>query len=1042
VKDVCVVFLDGGTVIDEKKSRTARTLLLLAIFFLSSVGWMTALSPSHRISQYGHTSWKIQDGYFGGQAVSITQTTDGYLWVGTPTGLFRFDGEQFVPWTSLAGEQLPSNEVPFLLGARDGSLWIGTNSGLVQWLNQRSIRYLNGKRINFIIQDEKGQIWVTKNVPGDYSNPICRIVDTDVRCYGYGTGEGAVLAAPVPLAEDASGNLWVGHDTALVRWSSGSLKVYRPAALQSHQGIGGVEALAAADDGSVWVGVIAPGHGGGLQHMVDGALKPFAVPKLNGETLEIGALLIDRQGNLWVGTNNQGVYRIHGTDVDHFGSVDGLSGDSVNQLFEDREGNLWVATSKGIDMFRDLRVITVTKSEGLSEDNAESVLAARDGTVWIGSEHLQALGRDGVFSDLGKGLPGNQVTSLLEDHAGRLWVGMDNTLWIREGGKKNGKFRQIKKQDGSAVGMVMGLTEDAEHNIWVETHGSPATLIRIQGLTVREEFPEPPIPLARKLAPDPQSGIWMGLVDGNLARFRSGKTEIFTFANHPITRVKALFAASDGSILGATEFGVVGWKNGKQQILTVRNGLPCGDINAVNSDDHGDLWLYAACGLIEIPKDEVQRWWEEPEGKLRAKVFDALDGVQSGVSHFNSSSKAPDGRLWFANASVVQTVDPADMTGNTVPPPVHVIGVVADRKSYPPQEAVKLPALTRDLEIDYTATSFAAPKKVLFRYMLEGHDAGWLEPGTRRQAFYNDLRPGRYRFHVIASNNDGVWNEAGAFLDFSIAPAYYQTTWFRILCGAALLLLLWFIYQFRLRQLQHQFNIGLEARVNERTRIARELHDTLLQSFQGLVIRFQAARNQLPHRPEEASEALDSALVSADRAMEEGRSSIQELRSELLEKSNIEQMLLTMGKELVSSQNGEYSSPPLRVIVEGTRRAMRAMITEEIYRIARELLRNAYRHAHARSIEAELRYDDDAFVLIVRDDGKGIDPIVLKGRGRAGHWGLPGAYERAEGIGARLDIWSEAGAGTEVRLTVPAAIAYEKSSHGGRFRLFRKTRIL
>lgn len=281
----------------------------------------------------------------------------------------------------------------------------------------------------------------------------------------------------------------------------------------------------------------------------------------------------------------------------------------------------------------------------------------------------------------------------------------------------------------------MGLTEDSEHNIWVETHGSPATLVRIQDLRVREEFPEPPIPLARKLAPDPQNGIWMGLVNGNLARFRSGKTEIFTFADHPITRVQALFAASDGSILGATEFGVVGWKNGKQQILSVHNGLPCGDINAVISDDQGDLWLYAACGLIEIPKDEVQRWWEEPEVKLRARVFDALDGVQSGVSHFNSSSKAPDGRLWFANASVVQTVDPAHMTGNTVPPPLHLNGIVADRKSYPPQEAVKLPALTHDLEIDYTATSFAAPKKVRFRYMLEGHDAGWQEPGTRRQAF-------------------------------------------------------------------------------------------------------------------------------------------------------------------------------------------------------------------------------------------------------------------------------------------------------------------
>jgi PAS domain S-box-containing protein len=233
----------------------------------------------------------------------------------------------------------------------------------------------------------------------------------------------------------------------------------------------------------------------------------------------------------------------------------------------------------------------------------------------------------------------------------------------------------------------------------------------------------------------------------------------------------------------------------------------------------------------------------------------------------------------------------------------------------------------------------------------------------------------------------------------------------------------------------------LEERVRERTRIARELHDTLLQSFQGLVFRFQAARYQLPDHPEEACDALDSALVSADQAMAEGRSAIQELRSGPFKDSNIEQMLLAMGSKLASSQNSGDSAPSLRVIVEGHRRAKRAMIREEVYRIARELLRNAYRHARARNIEAELRYDDDAFLLIVRDDGKGINPKVLQDHGRAGHWGLPGMYERAEGIGARLDISSEAGAGTEVRLTVPAAIAYEKAGDSGRFNLFRKTRI-
>jgi signal transduction histidine kinase len=294
---------------------------------------------------------------------------------------------------------------------------------------------------------------------------------------------------------------------------------------------------------------------------------------------------------------------------------------------------------------------------------------------------------------------------------------------------------------------------------------------------------------------------------------------------------------------------------------------------------------------------------------------------------------------------------------------------------------------------------------------------------------------------VIACNNSGVWNEQGATLDFVIPPAWYQTNWFLAACAAAFLGMVWGIYELRVRQLAAQFNMRLEERVSERTRIARDLHDTLLQSFQGLVFRFQAARYQLPDRPEEASEALESALVSADQAIAEGRSAIQGLRSGSAEESNLEQILLATGRELASSQKDGDSAPSLRVIVEGNRRAKRAMIREEIYRIARELVRNAYRHARARNIEAELRYDDDAFLLIVRDDGKGIDPEVLKDHGRAGHWGLPGMYERAGGMGARLDIWSEAGAGTEVRLTVPAAIAYEKSGDSGRFKLFRKTRI-
>jgi signal transduction histidine kinase/ligand-binding sensor domain-containing protein len=1003
----------------NKKSRIARTLLILAYFLLVSAGRIAALDPGHRISQYGHSSWKIQDGYFGSQPVSITQTTDGYLWVETEGGIFRFDGVQFVSWTSLTGEKLPSNDYWPMLGARDGSLYIGTDSGLLRWANQLLTRYLDGETVGGIMQDEKGQIWFTHYRPGNYSDPLCRISGTDVRCYDYGTVERGLLSAPGHLAEDASGSFWVILSTAVVRWKPGSVKIYR----LTYQGGNGVRDLAAADDGSVWIGIETPGHGGGLQRIVGGVMQPFAVPKLNGETLEVFTLLIDRQGSLWVGTLNQGLYRIHGADVDHFGSANGLSSDSVNHLFEDREGSLWVATSKGLDMLRDLPMSTFSTSEGVSEDEVESVLAARDGTVWIGSNHLQALESNGISPELGKRLPGNYVTSLLEDHTGRLWVGTDHALWTREGGKNNGMFRQIRKADGSAMGMVWGLTEDSEHNIWVSAYKS---LIRIRDLTVREEFPQPPIAFAQKLAPDPQSGIWLGLLSGNLARFRSGKTEIFTFPNHPNTPVKALFAASDGSILGATEFGVVAWKSGKQQVLSARNGLPCDDVNMLNSDDQSDLWLYSACGLIEVPREEIQRWWREPEAKLKMRVFDALDGVQAGLSHFSGSSKAPDGRLWFANNSVVQTIDPAHLTGNTVPPPVHITGILADRKSYPLLEAPKLPALTRDLEIDYTAPSLSVPKKVLFRYMLEGHDAGWQEPGTRRQAFYNDLRPRHYRFRVIACNNDGVWNETGAFLDFSVAPAYYQTSWFSMSCAAGFLALLWGIYRLRVQQLQHQFAIGLEARVNERTRIARELHDTLLQSLQGLMLHFQTGIDLLPGRPAEARKALEIAVDRADQTINEGRDAVQGLRASAVETNDLVSAVRILGEELGAADKNQNSAV-FEVEVKGAPRNLHPILRDEVYRIAAEALRNAFHHAHAQRIEVEILYGERWLRLRVRDDGKGIDPKFLSGDGREKHYGLRGMRERAELVGGKLAVWSKLDSGAEVELSIPASTAYATS---------------
>ena len=785
----------------------------------------------------------------------------------------------------------------------------------------------------------------------------------------------------------------------------------------------------------------SPGPGLGLQQFSQGVWKPFVVPGFDSSTLKVPTLFMDRQNALWVGTVGQGIYRIYGQQVDHFGSSDGLSGDIVYQFLEDREGNLWVATDKGLDCFRDLQITTFSTREGLTTPASCSVQAMRDGAIWMGGND-KALDILRPGPDRGdvrsiqavKGLPGVQVTSLFEDHAGQHWVGIDNTLNIYE----NGRFTRITRRDGSPMGMTLGITEDVDNNLWVLSYRPPVMLIRIFDRKVQEEIPAPQIPRANSLVAGPRGGIWLGLAYGDPARYQQGNVETFRFEHPPNSRVNQVSLSSDGSILGATTYGLIGWSNGKQQTLSAQNGLPCDRVNSLVEDASGDLWLYMQCGLVEIARSDLQRWWAQANVKLQPRVFDVFDGFQRWISyHFESKAvRTLDGRLWFANGSVVQMIDPAHLARNLIPPPVHVEQVIADHKLYSPQGDVRLPARTRDVEIDYTALSFSVPQKVRFRYKLEGRDTDWQDAGNRRQAFYTDLPPGTYRFQVIACSHNGIWNNDGATVNFKVAAAWYQTNWFRACVAIAFLLSLWAMYQLRLRQLARQFNIRLEERVGERTRIARELHDTLLQNLHGLMFQFQAARNLFHKRPEEAMHTLDSAITGTEQAITESQNAIEDLRSEPLLQNDLAQALTAMGNDLMRSQDGTGSSPALRVTVEGERQNLSSAIRVEVYRIAREVLRNAFRYAEAHQIEAEIRYDAQEFRLRIRDDGKGIDPKILEEGRRAGHWGLPGLRERAEKIGARLDVWSRLETGTEVQLTIPGDVAYE-THH----RLLQPTRL-
>ncbi len=996
------------------------------VFALWLLGWLyfaglfcvpaAALDPTRRLSQYGHAAWRIQDGFFNGTPSAITQTTDGYLWIGTTAGLLRFDGVRFVPWSPPRGQQLFSDIIISLFGASDGSLWIGTATGLERWKSGTLTAYNNARgHINFIMEDAQGAIWITRSRLGTQRGALCRASETTLHCYGEADGVDVPTASP--LAADREGNLWIGGPTSLTRWKPGSSSTIAPEALKAAAGLTGVESITAAPDGSVLVGMSRSGLGLGLQRLSQGQLKPFLAPGFDGSTLRVSYLKADRENTLWVATSTNGIYHIGKNRAEHFGSAQGLSSDSTEVMYQDHEGNMWVVTSRGIDEFRDLNVATWSTAEGINADVVMSIVASSKGAVYAGNNLLNLI-RDDHVSSIGpaQGLTGQEVTSMFEDHAGRLWVGVDNRLAIYE----DNKFSLISKRDGSQLGVVISMTEDTEGNVWAETIGNPRKLVRVRNREVVEELSLPQNPVT--VAADREEGIWLSLGNGDLARYRNQQLETFPIpSSRPDQPIQQLIVDDDGVVFGVSSAGLVGLRNGKAQNLTAHNGLPCDNLDGLVKDAKGSLWLHAECGLIEISKSELHRWWENPGAVLEVRTFDVFDGYQSGPSPFRpNASRGPDGRLWFVNGSFAQMIDPSNLVRNGIPPPVHIEAVIADRKSYPLEQSLELPARTRDLQIDYTALSFVAPQKVRFRYRLDGRDDDWNDSGNRRQAFYTDLGPGKYQFLVQACNNDGLWNGSGASLSFMIRPAFYQTAWFRLLCTSLAISTLWLLYLLRLRQATAQVRERLGARLEERERIARELHDTLLQGFQGLMLRFQAVLKRIPET-EPARKMMEKALERADEVLLEGRERVRGLRDESETTNDLAHDLARYGAE-----QAEYHPALFSLAVLGGPQVVITDVRNEAYRIGREALANAFKHSGASTVEVEITYGSTSVSLRVRDDGIGIDDEILN-TGRTGHWGLSGMRERALKIGARLNIWSHAGRGTEVDLTIPAKVAYPRS---------------
>jgi signal transduction histidine kinase/ligand-binding sensor domain-containing protein len=974
-----------------------------------------AVDPAKPITQYAHTSWGMQDGVFNSTPLTIVQTPDGYIWIGGPDGVMQFDGARFVRWTPGHGQRLPNAEVLQLSTTRDGSVWISAVGFLSRWKDRTLTNYAtaaNGP--NVVADDSDGRVWLGRTFAGNGASPLCQVLENSLRCLGQADGMPSFNATT--LLADRDGTLWLGGDILLVRWTRRTPTIYRLPGLAANAGIDGVAALAATPDGTVWVGIARAGPGLGLQRLVDGRWQSFDTPALHGSSLAVTSLHADREGSLWVGTYDRGLYRLRGNIVDHFDRSNGLSSNFVRDLAEDREGNIWVVTSHGVDRFADLPVVSVSVAEGLCSPEASSVLAARDGSIWTGGDGALTRLHDGGVTCFRKGreLPGSQVTSLFEDHAGRLWVGLDQGLWLYEGGR----FLRVTRPDGRPIGMVTGIAEDTDRRIWIAATGPPRQLMRVEGLTVREDLLEPPMP--RRVALDPTGGLWLGLFNGDLAHVRDGRTDVHAIERPENALIEQLLPEADGSVLAATTYGLLRWRDGKASTLTQRNGLPCEQVYAIAFDRRGDLWLYMNCALGMLTRAEFEAWKQNPGRAVTIRALDALDGVRPNPAAFGAGARSPDGRLWFANGSSVQVFDPARLGRNTIPPPVHIEQVVADRRAYPAVGSLRLPPLTRDLQVDYVGLSFVAPQKVRFRYRLDGRDDTWQEPGTRRQAFYTDLRPGTYTFRVIASNNDGVWNEHGASLEIVVAPAWYQTGTFVALCTLASALALWVAYGLRMRHVARALNARFDERLAERTRMARDLHDTLLQTVQGSKMVADTALD----RPDDApalARALQQVSAWLGQAGEQGRAAVSALRTSTTESNNLAD---AFRRAVLDCQRQGTIAASLTVT--GEAREMHPVVRDELYRIGYEAIRNACAHSRGSRLDVALSYGHD-LTLRVADDGVGIELTTVE-RGRDGHFGLPGMRERAARIGASLSVNSAPGTGTAILLTVPGRLVFRKPS--------------
>ena len=991
---------------------------VLALLFAASPPGI-ALPPSLVLSQIHHTAWTTKDGA-PADIWALAQSPDGFLLLGTGSGLYRFDGVTFERVTPTNQPDLAFRDITALLPLPSGELWIGYYAGGVSKLkdgvltNYSRLEGLPAGWVTSFARESDGTIWAAaREGLGRFSAGRWETVSTDWNFRGH-SAHWVLL--------DRQGTLWVAGGDTVAFLPHGAHKFVDTGIHSGYESM-----LALAPDGTVWLGGLS---------VAPRPLQPRELPAGNDKPWvrldPVKRILFDRDGSLWATDSLRGgVYRVtQQSGVAHspetFTEAEGLTSDVAVPEIEDREGNIWVGTNLGLNRFR--ATPFVPEGRVPTSQTGYALAATRDGAVLIASG-AQLFAAYGSHCDLLVSLP-TLIRSLYLEPGGALWLGTPEGLVERVDNKLTvlpfpAPPHPIQYQYAHSI------TPDAAQGLLVSV--VDRGLMRMNDGRWSLASSELGLPDATPTAlwTDAAQQQWLGYSDGTLAlRTHSGVRMLGSEQGLKVGPITVI-GGSTTAVFVAGEWGLARYDGGKFSSLSASRSEALSGITGILVRPNGDIWLNGNRGVVHMQAEALNDAYQHPLARLRYDLFDIQDGLPGYALQGQDSTAVAgtDGRLWFATNHGVAWIDPDQLSGNQTPPQVVIRSVLADQRTYQRAGSIELPIGTRSVRIDYTALNLGRPERVRFRYKLEGADDTWRDAGNERSVRYASLRPGHYSFQVIASNGNGVWNNVGATVTFVLPPAFYQTFWFLALVFSVCLGVLLLLLLARLRQISHRDRRRLEQRMedrlNERTRIARELHDSLLQGFQGLMFRLQAVRELLPERPGVAAESLDTALKMGDEAICQGRDAVQNLRSGSSEEGDLVAAVGALGAELATGVDPQ-ATPEYRVVVEGTARDVNPQIRDDVYSIVREAVCNAYQHAKATRIETDVTFEETALSFRVRDDGIGIDPEILARGQRMEHWGLPGMRERCQTVGGDLKVWSEKNAGTEVELRIPARIAYAR----------------